>query len=73
MKEKGCFPRVAENDRNFVKKVLEFYTQMCNLTVTPDALSVMAATLANGGICPLTGDRCVSNNSGNGENLVNQL
>ena len=44
-----------------VEEALDTYTQFNNLTVNTDSLSVMAATLANGGICPLTGVSCLSN------------
>lgn len=43
--------------------VIDVYTQMCNLTCNCDSLSVLAATLANGGICPITGEKCLSSNS----------
>jgi len=40
-----------------LKAVMEFYFQCCSLEVTARKLSYVAATLANGGINPLTGDR----------------
>ena len=38
-------------------EVLEFYFQICSIQLTSEALSVVAATLANGGLNPLTRKR----------------
>jgi len=51
MREKGAFPKEVTN----INDVLEFYFQCCSLMITSDTLSIIAATLANGGVCPLTG------------------
>jgi glutaminase len=40
-----------------IDRILEFYFNCCSLTLTANQMAVAAATLANRGVCPLTGDR----------------
>lgn len=40
-----------------VEMSLDLYTRQCSLGITTDQLAVMAATIANGGVSPLTSDR----------------
>jgi len=53
MKESGAFPPCFTN----LADTLELYFQICSLTCTTRGMSVMASTLANGGLNPFTGDR----------------
>ncbi len=55
MREHGVFPDGTE-----LVDTLEFYFQCCSIEATTRQLSVVAATLANGGICPLTNERIIS-------------
>ena len=38
-------------------EVLEFYFQCCAIEVTAEMMAALSATLANGGVCPTSGDR----------------
>ena len=55
MREKRSFPEGAD-----LHDVLEFYTQCCSIELNAEMMAVIAATLANGGICPVTGKRVLS-------------
>uniref|UniRef100_A0A914WTX4 glutaminase n=1 Tax=Plectus sambesii TaxID=2011161 RepID=A0A914WTX4_9BILA len=56
MREHKCFPPNAK-----LQETLDFYFQLCSIETNADTLAVMGATLANGGVCPLNGDRVVCN------------
>ena len=52
MREKQAFPEDAD-----LHDILEFYIQCCSIELNTEMLSVVAATFASGGICPVTGER----------------
>ena len=54
MKENKCFP---ETGRHVLKNSMDMYFQSCSIEVNTETLAVMGATLANGGICPTTGEK----------------
>ncbi|MDX3386051.1 glutaminase A [Streptomyces niveiscabiei] len=55
MREHEAFPEGTD-----LQKTLEFYFQCCSIELDADMLATVAATFANGGVCPLTGDRVFS-------------
>jgi len=52
MREKGAFSPNTD-----LVQTLELYFQCCSIEMETEGLSVVAASLANGGICPVTGEK----------------
>jgi len=52
MREHNAFPDGAD-----MLETLEFYFQACSIELNVEMMAMLAATLANGGVCPMTGNR----------------
>jgi glutaminase len=52
MRENKAFP-----DNTNLIDTLEFYFQCCSIELTAEGMATVAATLANAGMCPVTGER----------------
>ena len=55
MREVGAFPEGTD-----IFKTLDLYFAACSIEISPRNMATIAATLANGGICPPTGTRVFS-------------
>ncbi|CAI5439180.1 unnamed protein product [Caenorhabditis angaria] len=56
MREHKVFP-----DNTHLQDTLDLYFQICSIETNCDSLAVMAATLANGGVNPMHGERVIGN------------
>lgn len=58
MRESGAFPK--KTDHSILMADLNLYFQCCSVTINCQTGSIIAATLANNGVCPTTGERVFS-------------
>ena len=47
-------------DKTDIEATLDLYFQICSITTNTETIAVMASTIANGGICPLNGEKVLS-------------
>nr|CAD7195097.1 unnamed protein product [Timema douglasi] len=58
MREHKCYP-----EKTNLRECMDFYFQCCSMEANCDSMAVMAATLANGGICPITEEKVLTPDS----------
>ncbi|KAF0975195.1 hypothetical protein FDP41_005948 [Naegleria fowleri] len=51
---------ITQDDGCDINDVLDFYVQTNSISCTTRELSIIASTLANSGICPITSERCIN-------------
>lgn len=56
MKEENAFPDSLKDNADLLK-TLESYFMYCSIELTAESMAVVAGSLANGGVCPITGER----------------
>ena len=52
MREQGAFPEGIE-----IQETLDYFFSACSIEINASAMATVGATLANGGVCPQTGER----------------
>ncbi|GAB1862022.1 glutaminase [Camponotus japonicus] len=58
MREYNCYP-----DKTNLREIMDYYFQCCAMEANCETMAVMAATLANGGICPITEEKVLKPDS----------
>ncbi|XP_070169241.1 glutaminase kidney isoform, mitochondrial isoform X6 [Polyergus mexicanus] len=58
MREHNCYP-----DKTNLRDIMDYYFQCCAMEGNCETMAVMAATLANGGICPITEEKVLKPDS----------
>ena len=57
MKEKNNIKKIGFPENTNINETMELYFKCCSIEVTTEILSIVAGTLANGGINPLTNEK----------------
>ena len=60
MMKTDAYPEWVQGNGEAVDQALNFYFMLCSLESDADRMSIVAGTLANNGICPLTGEQVLS-------------
>jgi len=55
MQENKCFP-----DGAILEETMNLYFQLCSIEVNVNSAAILAASLANGGYCPITGEEVMN-------------
>ena len=57
MREINENKKIGFPENSNIVDILELYFQCCSIEITCEMMSIVASTLANGGVCPLTNER----------------